>query len=219
MRMMRRKPRKMVWIVMLLTSLIFFLYIDFRLKSSILQLSRSSVQLKGTEMLSRIVNDQVVSQVKYEDMVAIHKDQQGKIVLIQPNTVILNRVIASTIQSVAHTMGETREDYVAIPMGQLTGFRMLAAWGPEMKVRIIPSSEVHVDLQDKFEQAGINQTRHLIYMNVNSKMKIAVPYLSDEIDVSSTIPLAETIIVGDVPSNYVNFKSGESDLYRFTQGK
>ncbi|MEQ8173423.1 MAG: sporulation protein YunB [Syntrophomonadaceae bacterium] len=219
MRFGRRKPKKLIWVGAFLIVLFFFLYIDFRLKASILQLSKSSVQLQGTEILNRIVNEEVVAQVKYDDMVVIHKDNDGKIVLIQPNTVVLNRLIASTVQVLSHSMGEMKEDSVDIPIGQLSGLKILAAWGPTMSVKIIPSSEVHVNLEDRFEQAGINQTRHLISMNIATKMKVAVPYLSDEVEVGSTVPLAETIIVGDVPSNYVNFKSGESDLYRFTQGK
>jgi sporulation protein YunB len=219
MRFGRRKPKKVVWVGAFLIILFIFLYIDFRLKASILQLSKSSVQLQGTEILNRIVNEEVVAQVKYDDMVVIHKDNDGRIVLIQPNTVVLNRLIASTVQVLSHSMGEMKEDSVEIPVGQLSGLKILAAWGPTMKVKIIPSSEVHVELEDRFEQAGINQTRHLISMNIATKMKVAVPYLSDEVEVGSTIPLAETIIVGDVPSNYVNFKSSESDLYRFIQGK
>lgn len=219
MRFGRRKPRKIVWLTAFVLLLAVFLYMDFRLKASILELSRSSVQLKGTEMLNRIVNEQVVSQVSYEDIVAIHKDKDGRIVLIQPNTIVLNRVMANTIQAVAHSMGQIKEDSIAIPLGQLSGLKILSAWGPEIKVRIIPTSEVHVDLLDQFEQAGINQTRHLIYMSIVTRMKIAVPYLSEDIEVASKIPLAENIIVGQVPSSYVNFRSGESDLYKFTQGK
>ncbi len=219
MRMMRRKPKKFVWVTALMMILAAILYADYQLKNSILQLSKSSVQLKGSEILNRIVNEEVVAQVKYEDIVAIHKDKEGKIVLIQPNTVVLNRVIANTIEAVSYSMRQMNEDSVSVPLGQLSGIRLLAGAGPEMTVRVVPSSEVHVDLQNKFEQAGINQTRHLIYLVIDSKMRIAVPYLSDEVDVISTIPLAETIIVGEVPSSYVNFKGNDQDLYRFSQGK
>lgn len=219
MRFGRRKPKKAIWMGVFILILFIFLYVDFRLKASILQLSKSSVQLQGTEILNRIVSEEVVAQVKYDDMVVIHKDNDGKIVLIQPNTVVLNRLIANTVQVLSRSMGQMKEDSVDIPIGQLSGLKIFAAWGPTMSVKIIPSSEVHVNLDDRFEQAGINQTRHLISINIATKMKVAVPYLSDEVEVSSTIPLAETIIVGDVPSNYVNFRSGESDLYRFSQGK
>lgn len=216
---MRRKPKKLVWAAAFVLALTMFLYVDFQLKTSILQLSKSSVQLKGSEMLNRIVSEQVVAQVKYEDMVAVHKDKEGKIVLIQPNTVVLNRVIANTIEAVSYSLRQMTEDSISVPLGQLSGLRILAGVGPEIKVRVVPSPQVHVDLENKFEQAGINQTRHLIYLVIDGKMKIAVPYMSEEVDVVSTIPLAETIIVGDVPGSYVNFKGNDQDLYRFTQGK
>ncbi|HWP97063.1 MAG TPA: sporulation protein YunB [Syntrophomonadaceae bacterium] len=219
MRTMYSKPKKYLWAIAAVTFLVLFLYIDFQLKASILQLSKSKVQLQGTEILNRIVNEQVVSQVKYEDIVAVYKDKEGKIEMIQPNTVELNRVISSTIAGVSRSLMQMKDDSIEVPMGQLSGLRILAAWGPEVQVRIIPTSEVHVDLLNKFEDAGINQTRHLIYMNINTTMRVAVPYLSDEVNVSSTVPLAETIIVGQVPQNYVNFQGQNSDLYRFSQGK
>lgn len=219
MKTMYSRPGKFLWTFVFIISLMLFVYIDYQLKASILQLSKSRVQLQGTEMVNRIVNEQVVAQVKYQDIVAIYKDKEGKIEMIQPNTVILNRLIANTITRVADSMMQFQNDSVSIPLGQLTGLRIMAAWGPRINVQIIPTSEVHVELLNKFEEAGINQTRHLIYMNITTIMKVAVPYLSDDVAVSSTVPLAETVIVGQVPQNYVNFYGQNGDLYRFFQGK
>jgi sporulation protein YunB len=80
-----------------------------------------------------------------------------------------------------------------------------------MKVRVIPTKQVTVDVENKFEQAGINQTRHLIYFKINSTIKIAVPLVHKDLTVSTTVPLADTIIVGDVPNTFFNFTgSGNS---------
>ncbi|MCT4564495.1 MAG: sporulation protein YunB [Maledivibacter sp.] len=46
----------------------------------------------------------------------------------------------------------------------------------------------------------MNQTRHKIYLSVNT----IVPFISKTIEVKSTVPIAETIIVGRVPDNYTN---------------
>lgn len=192
-----------------------FFIVDLKLKSSLLQIAKSKAQTSGVEAINRIVNREIVSQVKYEDIVCVHKDNDGRIVLVQPNTIVLNKIMAVTVTEISDSMGKMQEDTIVIPLGELSGVKFLAGYGPKMKVKIIPAGEVHVDVLNKFEQAGINQTRHLIYFKVESKLKVAVPFLNDEVKVATVIPLAETIIVGDVPQTYVNFRGQDDVLYPF----
>ncbi|MEN6325103.1 MAG: sporulation protein YunB [Syntrophomonas sp.] len=195
----------------LFTILSSFLLIDFKLKSSILEIAKSKAQVQAMRSINEIVSRKVVPRIEYKDIVYVHKDDYGRIVLIQPNTLMLNSIMAETIVEVSKTLEKLEDNNISIPLGQLSGFRILAGYGPKMKVKIVSVAQVNVKVLDKFEQAGINQTRHLIYFQINSKIKIAVPFLNDEVQVSDTIPLAETIIVGEVPKTYVNF-NGKKDI-------
>ena len=53
-----------------------------------------------------------------------------------------------------------------------------------------------------FESAGINQTRHRIYLNVQASAHayMGLCHLNESVD--ETIILVETIIVGEVPQTY-----------------
>ena len=135
--------------------------------------------------------------------------------LIQPNTIMLNKIMASTVLEVSNSMGQMRDNTISVPLGQLSGIHLLSGYGPRMKVKIIPTGQVHVEVQDKFEQAGINQTRHLIYFDIKALIQVAVPFMKETVDVSTVIPLAETIVVGDVPQTYVNFTGGGELLYPY----
>ena len=75
---------------------------------------------------------------------------------------------------------------------------------PSIRVKIIPQGSVTVDYATEFESTGINQTRHRIYIIVNTDIKMIVPLVSENIRVTTNIPIAETIIVGDVPESFVN---------------
>jgi len=202
-------------LTIIILTLISILIIDFKLKASLLQIAKSKAQVSGVETINEIVNQKIVSQIKYEDIVSVHKDGEGRIVMIQPNTIVLNKIMADTVSEVASSMGSLKEDSVDIPLGQLSGSNILAGYGPKLKVKIIPAGQVQVDVLNKFEQAGINQTRHLIYFKIDSDIKVAVPLLNDEVKVSAVIPLAETIIVGEVPETYVNFKGQDEMIYPF----
>lgn len=195
-------------IITLLSSMVFA---DLRIKRSLIALAGAEAQARASETINQIINDKVVSGLEYNDIVAVHKDGQGKIVLIQPNTIILNRIMSSTVVEVARSMGQMKDNTIEIPLGQMSGISLLAAYGPRMKVRVIPAGQVHVKILNEFQQAGINQTRHLIYFEVRGDIKVAVPFMAEDLEVLAVIPMAETIIVGDVPETYVNFR-GESEM-------
>ncbi|MDR1615774.1 MAG: sporulation protein YunB [Syntrophomonadaceae bacterium] len=194
-----------------LSALIFI--INMELKHSIVELSKSQIQLEGSRRINQIVEQRVLENIKYEDLMVIHKDNQGQIVLLQPNTAAINGIISRTAGMVSEALLEIRDESIGIPLGQLTGSQLLAAAGPKINVKIIPSGQVKVNLVNQFEQAGINQTRHFLYLNLNTELGVAVPYIKDKVNVNTVIPLAETIIVGQVPESYINFH-GLSDALK-----
>ena len=94
-------------------------------------------------------------------------------------------------------------------MGTLAGSPLLAGRGPLIRVRMqsVGSSSAH--FENAFTSAGINQTKHQIYLVVDVYVSILLPGFSTVTKVSSTYTVAETVIVGSVPDNYTYFSNGE----------
>ena len=97
---------------------------------------------------------------------------------------------------------------VKIPLWQVFGSKILAGYGPELPVRIAPVGMVESIIKDRFDSAGINQTRHRIFIRVTAIVQIIVPLVNEEVTVNSDIPLTEAVIVGAVPGVYVNGGGG-----------
>lgn len=202
---MARKWLPLLSVMTIIAFITIIIVADLRLKASILEIARTQVQLETVELINQAVNDKIVAETNYRDIIYIEKDERGNIVLLQANTVILNQIIAKTVNEVIAAIYKLEDNTVSIPLGQVTGSIFLAARGPRIKVRIIPTRQVNVEIENKFEQAGINQTRHLIYFRINTLVKIAVPMIHKDLEIATAIPLTDTIIVGDVPQTYVNF--------------
>lgn len=64
-------------------------------------------------------------------------------------------------------------------------------------------------LKPVFTSAGINQTKHQIYLVVDVYVSILLPGFSTTTKFSNTYSVAETVIVGSVPDNYTYFSNGE----------
>lgn len=211
----RRSAGPLLVFVVIAALLVSFFVVDVRLKASAVSIARAQAQVTGVRLINKIVNDRIASQVSYNDLVMVHKDDTGRIVLIQPNTIMLNKIMADTVLEVSNSMGQMQDTTIEVPLGQLSGSNLLSGYGPKIRVKMIPAGQVHVEVQDKFEQAGINQTRHLIYFNIKAVIQVAVPLIKENVEVTTTIPLAETIVVGDVPQTYVNMTGGEELIYPY----
>ncbi|AEG60667.1 sporulation protein YunB [Desulforamulus ruminis] len=187
----------------------FFIFTDRVLQPSIFTIARVKAIHLATEILNETVRDRMAKQpVHYQDLIHIHKDSSGKIVMIQADTVKINQLSTDMTLKVQEALRKIDNQSINIPLGQLLGFQLLAALGPELNVRLIPVGIVRVDIIDKFEGAGINQTRHLIWMDLTSEFQIAVPLHKEVFKVSVKVPLAESIIVGDVPPALISMPGG-----------
>ena len=67
------------------------------------------------------------------------------------------------------------------------------------------------DLISEFTQAGVNQTLHRIYLNVDCSISILTPFDTVEETITNQVLLAEAVIVGDVPATYYNLNGVTND--------
>ena len=102
------------------------------------------------------------------------------------------------------TLQSIEGEVVNIPLGQIFGSQILAYHGPKIPVTLIPIGTVHVDITHSFSEAGINQTRHKIYLEVFAGVQFVVPFISAEREVMTAVPIAETVYMGDVPNTVID---------------
>ena len=67
------------------------------------------------------------------------------------------------------------------------------------------AGRIEAKINSEFEAVGINQTVHRIFLDLNCVVGILTPFESLSKNVFSKVLLAETVIVGEVPSTYYNY--------------
>ena len=65
-------------------------------------------------------------------------------------------------------------------------------------------SAVSAAFSTEFESAGINQTRHKIYLSLQTSVRLVIPSGARQVLLQSQVLIAESIIVGEVPQSYVS---------------
>ena len=76
--------------------------------------------------------------------------------------------------------------------------------GAKIKMMIAPLGTLSCDTINTFDSVGINHTLHRVGYEFNVSFKAAAPFHTSSFQVKFTILICETIIVGKVPSVYVN---------------
>jgi sporulation protein YunB len=99
---------------------------------------------------------------------------------------------------------ERKEDVYYVPLGVLLGNRILSQARPEIRLRIRLISVSNIDFKTEFESQGINQTKYKVHMELTSEVKVLAPFTEETFEVSTSVLIAEAIILGSVPGSYVN---------------
>jgi sporulation protein YunB len=189
--------------------LLFVYFYNINFKPILIQLSTSRAASIGQFIISEAVSETMKKEETAQNkMIIIDKDESGRINAIQPNYMSINRMkseIALTVQDRFYNLDSTR---IYIPLGNVTGVELFSDLGPRLPVNMIPYGKANVDFQTSFTEAGINQTRLQIAVSVKLDVSLLMPNnTSAGTTVSTTIPMSETIIVGDVPSSYTNLET------------
>ncbi|AFV12023.1 sporulation protein YunB [Thermacetogenium phaeum DSM 12270] len=205
----RRRPNVNVILLALGTAgavfLLLLFVLEHNLKPTIREIAEAQARWIATEAVNNAVKQKIADSVDYHELIAVQKDAEGRIVLMQPNIVRINQLASETTLAINDALKELSEEKFSIPVGQVLGSQLLANYGPHIRVSIYPVGTVNTTVTDHFEEAGINQTRHRLYLNIQSRVKVVVPLITSQVKVSAQVPVTDTIIVGQVPDAYVNF--------------
>lgn len=201
------KFRKSIFIIIAIIIIFNLLvyFFDSRVFPSVLQISEVTVKAKTTEIINETSIELFDDEFKYNEMIIVEKDSQDNITLIRVNTVKLNELTSKLSLECNKKLVDMGAVGIDVPLGRVSQNSAFYHLGPKIKVRVEPIGSMKVSYDSKFESAGINQTRHKIYLNLEATIRIIVPLHSQNIDVTCEIPIAETIIPGKIPSTAINF--------------
>lgn len=164
------------------------------------------------------VDEAVASgQIDYSRFVSFEKDDAGHITALRSNVAEVNRMQSQIADEILQRLSEISTSELRIPLGTLTGSALLAGRGPKLTVRMQAVGSAVAAFRNQFTAAGINQTRHQIFLDVDVNMSILLPGLTTSTKVSNEIAVAETVIVGTVPENYTYFSTAPDEIQQYAE--
>ena len=203
---MRRRIRRILYflLVAFLTVSLGFLMLRSRYRDVIRDLAET--QVKNTT--SDLTNDAIAKQIdegiiQYDRIVYFEKDLDGRITALKTNMSEVNRLKTDILNLINDEILALDTSDIGIPLGSLFLPELFSGKGPSIPVRILSIRNSDASFASSFSQAGINQTLHQVTMIVSVDVAVLVLGQTSSFTVNSEVVVAETVIVGDVPSTFL----------------
>lgn len=143
--------------------------------------------------------------VDYSDFVTITRNEAGEITALSADMARLNLLRAELSAHLLERLEDSQLE-LTVPVGSLLPIEPTWARGPELHLRALALGTASAEFESEFTSAGINQTRHRLWLELSVPVTVLLPGGGEELTVDSCLCVAETVIVGRVPQTW--FQTG-----------
>lgn len=202
-----RRRRRMNWAcaLILLAAAALIIFLNTSVSPVIKDLAQAVVSNRASSIINEAIEAQLeVGEINYDKIIFLEKDINGNITALKTNIAEINRVKTQTLSVVDRLLLDLDISEIGLPLGNLILPELFSGTGPILPVRIVSISNSEAEFKNVFLEAGINQTAHQIMLDVTITMTVLTPAGTLSVDAVSSVVVAETVIVGNVPDSYVN---------------
>ena len=178
-------------------------WIEKRIEPKLREICSNYCEMKLSQVMSESVENVIHSEnIKYEE-IALQNEADGKLSSISINTEYVNKLQSEVLNLISEKLNNSETEMV-IPLGNISDTFLLNGHGPDVRVKLLLNGAVDSDIESNFETAGINQTCHILSMKLSAKATVVLPSESIPIKADITCPIAQNIIIGDIPDVFLN---------------
>ena len=201
---LKKLKKGIILAVIFLVIVVVCIYTLNSVSPTIVAFSEAKIKSLTTAAVNSAIFEVMLEPISYGDLVSIEKNADGEITLIAANSMIINKLARDMAQSTETYIEKMGEQDVKIPIGTLSGSPLLAGKGFKVTIRVLPLGSVKCQFVSEFETAGINQTRHKIYLDVVATISIVLPTSQSIVKTNTPVLVSESIIVGKAPDTYLS---------------
>jgi sporulation protein YunB len=212
-------------VILLLVVILIFGVFSIRLMPVIKTMAINNARTEATMAINNAAGKVLKEQnIDYDKLMTLEKDGNGNITAVKADALQINMLKYEVTNEVVKEINAISSNELSIPIGTIIGGQIFSGLGPRIEVTVEPVGSVETNIDNEFTSTGINQTRQEVMLDVKASITIIVSSYNVATTVDSNFDIADTVIVGNVPSSYfvVNGDSsgGDADkLFAYSQNQ
>lgn len=180
-------------------------------------------EAEANNKVSAVINNAIAARIadgelKYDEIIRLEKGENGAVTAVMTDVAKVNMLKSAITADVIAAFSEDVGAEINIPIGNLTGIKLLSGKGPDIPIELVTAAKTETEFINRFTTAGINQTCHRIIVRVSAGVNMMIPGKSVYAEIAAEVAVAETVIIGEVPESYTFFEADDKwdeNLERF----
>ncbi|MFC4076124.1 sporulation protein YunB [Salinithrix halophila] len=204
--MIRFRRRGGIWFLTfaLLFGLLFQVIwlLEENLEPTLVHIARMKVKQIANEAVLEAAREQVKAGNELNGIMKVDKDKNGAIRSVQFDEEKRWRMYERTTSRMQEVLHRLNRKDIGVTLGQAMQNNILASYGPEIPIEIWPKGTPQVELVPRMESAGVNTVSITLMMEIHVEMEVVVPFTEEMVPLDTEIPVAQAVVVGEVPRFY-----------------
>lgn len=191
-------PRKFLLLVVMVLALA--LYLRFGWLPTVRALVAMEVDNETSNLINEAVDAYIAQgQLRYEDLVTLERRADGGVAAARIDLAAVNQMKSTVLRELDARVPVRVREGVDVPLGNALLPALFSGRGGSLPVRLVSLRSTNAELESDFTAAGINQTLHTLSLRVEVDLLLLTPAGLMTRQVAASVPVAQTILVGDVP--------------------
>lgn len=189
-----------------------FYWLDVKVRPVMTVAARAIATRVATDALNEAVTAQIAHDADYSRIVEIDTGPDGHLQVARFNFASVTELQVAATHRAQVNLQALSADSLPLPLGQILAGPIVGRAGPQLSMHLYLVGSAHSSVTTDVKSVGVNQTVHILYLDLTAQVNVVAPLLSSPVTVQSHIPLAYVVLSGTVPNTYLNGGSGPSGL-------
>lgn len=201
----RRKRKRIVWLLLIVFLASFvqsFIFVEKNLRPPLMNLAKIRIKQLATQSINAAITDHISQEANFEKLIEWKTDVNQKVTGFMLNYNEHMRITSNTINRVQGLLKDLSTMREHIPLGMAMNSAIFASFGPDIPIRMEPAGAVKVDLNTRYQDAGINMILVEVYIRIQAELTIIIPFDTEPEIVETELPISYLLVVGDTPMYY-----------------
>lgn len=210
----RRRRKRLATVLVVFACIVGLLGVAFfRCRPIMTAFAESQAVWTATKIANRTVA-QVLQEYAdvYKDTISVTYDEKSKVSSVYTNTSVLNTIRTLVTDRAIVAMEEFSTLSVALPLGTLLGWDWMSGFGPLITFPVSYTATVVSGVSSTLVAEGINQSKYQVLVHLEISMYVVSPAGSSTVSACMSYPMAETVLLGEVPDNLTEVYGDDQSL-------
>lgn len=220
-------------VVGIVLSYILINYISKQINPFYMSYAEIEVNKILTEIINNSVNEEVEKEMNINEIFNIQKNESGDIQLIEYNSINVSKILGKITNNIQNNLTKIEKGNIdltdnkllninknklkrgiiyEIPIGVYSNSIFLSNLGHKIPVKMQLIGDVISSISTNVKEYGINNALIEVGVTIELNSRVFLPYISNDIKIKGTIPIALKLIQGKIPSYYLNGFKSDSNI-------